>query len=120
VRDPQGLVMRHIARAGEGKVCTSIIVACELRFGAAKKASPRLTEQLEQVLAALPVLALDTDADHRYRTLRTDLERAGTPIGANDMLIAAHALSLGLTLITNNVDEFKRVKGLTLRNWLAS
>lgn len=118
VRDPGGMVTRHIARAGEEKVCTSIIVACELRFGAAKKASQKLTEQLEQVLAVLPVLALEADADHRYGALRADLERAGTPIGANDMLIAAHALALGLILVTDNVDEFRRVKGLTVRNWL--
>lgn len=119
VRDPQGSVTRHIARVGEEKVCTSIIVACELRFGAAKKASPRLTAQLDEILAALPVLPFETDADHRYAELRAGLERAGTPIGANDMLIAAHALALGLTLVTDNVDEFRRVRGLAVRNWLA-
>jgi tRNA(fMet)-specific endonuclease VapC len=119
VRDPQGPVMRRIARVGEEKVCTSIIVACELRFGAAKKGSAKLTEQLETVLAALPVLALEADADRRYGDLRAELERAGTPIGANDMLIAAPALALGLTLVTDNVDEFRRVRGLTVRNWLA-
>jgi tRNA(fMet)-specific endonuclease VapC len=118
VRDPHGAVTRRIARVGEEKVCTSIIVACELRFGATKKGSPRLTEQLERVLAALPVLALEADADRRYGELRTELERAGTPIGANDMLIAAHALALDLTLVTDNVSEFRRVKGLQIRNWL--
>lgn len=119
VRDPLGPVMRRIARVGEDKVCTSIIVACELRFGAAKKASLRLTEQLEQVLSALPVLALEADADRCYGALRAELERGGTPIGANDMLIAAHALALGLSLVTDNVNEFRRVKGLAVRNWLA-
>jgi tRNA(fMet)-specific endonuclease VapC len=118
VREPQGEVTRHIARVGEGTVCTSIIVACELRFGAAKKGSRRLTEQLEQVLSVLPVLALEAGADHRYGELRAELERKGVPIGANDMLIAAHALALGLTLVTDNVNEFRRVKGLTVRNWL--
>jgi len=118
VREPQGQVTRQIARVGESKVCTSIIVACELRFGAAKRGSPRLTEQLEQVLSALPVLALESGADHRYGELRAELERDGAPIGANDMLIAAHALALGLTLVTDNVSEFQRVKGLAVRNWL--
>jgi tRNA(fMet)-specific endonuclease VapC len=118
VRDPQGQVARRIARVGEDKVCTSIVVACELRFGAAKKGSARLTEQLEQVLSALPILALEAGADHRYGELRADLERNGEPIGANDMLIAAHALALGLTLVTDNVNEFRRVKGLAVRNWL--
>jgi len=120
VRDPQGPVTRRIARAGEETICTSIVVACELRFGAAKKASPKLTEQLERVLEALPVLALETDADRRYGELRADLERAGMPIGANDMLIAAHALALGLTLVTDNVNEFRRVASLPVRNWLES
>ncbi len=118
VRDPQGQVARRIARVGEDKVCTSIVVACELRFGAAKKGSARLTEQLEQVLSALPILALEAGADHRYGELRAELERNGEPIGANDMLIAAHALALGLTLVTDNVNEFRRVKGLAVRNWL--
>ncbi len=118
VCDPNGPATRRIARAGEEKVCTSVIVACELRFGAAKKASSRLTEQLDRVLAALPVLALETDADRRYGELRAELERAGTPIGANDMLIAAHALALGLILVTDNVSEFRRVTGLSVKNWL--
>lgn len=118
VREPQGQVTRQIARVGEGRVCTSIIVACELRFGAAKKGSPRLTEQLEQVLSALTVLALEPGADHRYGELRAALERDGVPIGANAMLIAAHALALGLTLVTDNVNAFQRVKGLAVRNWL--
>jgi tRNA(fMet)-specific endonuclease VapC len=119
IRNPQGPVTRRIARVGEEKVCTSIIVAAELRFGAAKKASPKLAEQLERVLAALPVLALEPDADRRYGELRAELERSGTPIGANDMLIAAHALALGLTLVTDNTSEFQRVTGLPVKNWLA-
>lgn len=119
VREPQGEVMRRIARVGETGVCTSIIVACELRFGAEKKASARLTEQLEAVLAVLPVLAFEAAADRRYGEIRAGLERRGTPIGANDMLIAAHAHALGLTLVTENVDEFRRVPGLKVVNWLA-
>jgi tRNA(fMet)-specific endonuclease VapC len=118
VREPQGQVTRQIARFGESKGCTSTIVACELRSGAPKRASPRLTERLEQVLSALPLLALEPGADHRYGELRAELERDGVPIGANDMLIAAHALALGLTLVTDNVSEFQRVKGLAVRNWL--
>lgn len=118
LREPQGAVMRRIARVGEDRVCTSIIVACELRFGAAKKGSARLSAQLEAVLGALPVLAFEADADRSYAALRSNLERAGTPIGANDMLIAAHALARGLILVTDNVDEFRRVKGLAVRNWL--
>lgn len=66
----------------------------------------------------LPVLPLGDDADVRYGRLRADLERRGTPIGANVMLIAAHALALGATLVTDNMREFERVQGLAMVNWL--
>ena len=118
VRDPHGRVTRRIARVGEDSVCTSIIVACELRYGAAKRGSARLTQQLEAVLGVLPVLSLEPAVDRSYGELRADLERRGTPIGPNDLLIAAQALSLGLVVVTDNVDEFKRVKKLEGKNWL--
>ena len=117
VRRPQGAVARRIARAGENRVCTSIVVACELRYGAAKKESPRLTAQLEAILQALPVLPLQPDADRHYGEIRAALERAGRPVGANDLLIAAHARSAGLTLVTRNSAEFSRIPGLKLADW---
>jgi tRNA(fMet)-specific endonuclease VapC len=120
VRDPHGAVTRRIARVGEDKVCTSIVVACELRFGALKRGSARLSEQVAAVLDALAVLPLDIGVDHRYAEIRSTLERAGTPIGANDTLIAAHAAFLGLTLVTDNVREFARAPGLLVTSWLAS
>lgn len=119
VRDPQGAVARRIARVGEERVCTSIVVACELRYGAAKKGSPRLTEQVEAILAALPVLPLEPDADRHYAVIRVALEKAGRMIGANDMLIAAHARAAGLQLVTRNQDEFSRVPGLKIAAWAA-
>jgi tRNA(fMet)-specific endonuclease VapC len=88
-----------------------------LRYGAAKKGSPRLSTQLEAVLGALEVLPLETPADEAYGSLRTRLEQAGTPIGANDLLVAAHALALGYTIITDNEEEFARVGDLQLENW---
>ena len=120
VRFPQGAVAKRIARVGEQAVCTSIVVACELRYGAAKKGSVRLTSQLEAVLDVLPILPLEPGADRAYALIRAALERAGTPIGANDLLIAAHAKSLGLALVTNNRREFDRVPGLAVRSWSAS
>lgn len=120
VRFPQGAVAKRIARVGEQAVCTSIVVACELRYGAAKKGSPRLTSQLEAVLDVLPILSLEPGADKAYALIRAALERAGTPIGANDLLIAAHAKSLGLALVTDNLREFDRVPGLVVRSWSAS
>jgi tRNA(fMet)-specific endonuclease VapC len=118
VRQPQGKVARHIRKVGEAQICTSIIVAAELRYGAAKKRSPRLSAQLEAVLGALEVLPFETPADAAYGLLRTRLEQAGTPIGANDMLIAAQTIALGYTIITDNEKEFARVEGLPRENWL--
>ena len=118
VRDPQGRVAQRIRKVGEAQVCTSIIVAAELRYGTAKKGSSRLTSQLDAVLAALEVLPFEAPADAEYGSLRSLLERAGKPIGANDLLIAAQALALGHTIVTDNQREFARVRGLRLENWL--
>lgn len=118
MRHPQGDVAKRIARVGEDSICTSIVVACELRYGAAKKGSAALTERVEQILSLLPILALEMDADRAYGTLRVQLEQAGTPIGAHDMLIASQALSQKLVLVTDNVREFERVPRLVVKNWL--
>ena len=118
VRNPQGKVTDRIRKVGEAQVCTSIIVAAELRYGAERKASPRLSSQLEAVLEALEVLPLETPTDIAYGKLRASLERAGTPIGANDLLIAAQGLALGYTVVTDNDKEFTRVQNLRCENWL--
>lgn len=118
VRNPQGRVAEHIFKVGEGQVCTSIIVAAELRYGAEKKQSPRLSAQLEAVLGALQVLPLQRPADATYGSIRAQLETLGKPIGGNDALIAAHALALRCTVVTDNEKEFNRVKGLAIENWL--
>ena len=118
VRHPQGRIASRIAEIGEQHVCTSIIVASELRYGAAKKASLRLSAQLEAVLDAVDVLALEAPADVIYGELRARLEKAGQPIGANDLLIAAQALALGHTIVTDNEREFSRIGDLPVENWL--
>jgi tRNA(fMet)-specific endonuclease VapC len=118
VRHPHGRVADRIAAVGEQHVCTSIIVAAELRYGAAKKASSRLTVQLEAVLAAIDVLSLESPVDIVYGELRARLERTGRSIGANDLLIAAHALALGHTVVTDNGREFSRIHDLKIENWL--
>jgi tRNA(fMet)-specific endonuclease VapC len=118
VRNPQGKVAQRIRKVGEARVSTSIMVAAELRYGAAKKGSARLSAQLEAVLSVLDVLPFEPPADVMYASLRTSLEQVGTPIGANDMLIAAHALALGCTIVTGNEKEFARVRGLSCENWL--
>ena len=118
VRNPQGVVAEQIASVGERQVCTSIVVAAELRYGAAKRHSDGLTRQLHTILSALDILPLDEPADRRYGELRALLERQGNTIEPNDLLIASHALSLPLTLVTANVDEFSRVPNLDVENWL--
>jgi tRNA(fMet)-specific endonuclease VapC len=118
VRNPQGAVAAQITKAGEDNVCTSIIVAAELRYGAIKSNSAKLAERIDLILSALEILPLETPADHQYASLRHDLTGQGTPIGPNDLLIAAHALANDLTVITANVGEFSRVPGLKVENWL--
>jgi tRNA(fMet)-specific endonuclease VapC len=118
VRRSQGQVARRIRGVGETQVCTSSIVAAELRFGAAKKGSERLTAQLETVLGAIEVLPLDAPADLEYGALRPYLEQRGPPIGGNDLLIAAHSISLDCTLVTDDEREFGRVPKLRCENWL--
>ncbi len=118
IRHPQGTVAARIATAGENTVGTSIVVAAELRFGAAKSGSSKLADRIDLILSALDILPLETPADRYYANIRQHLTRQGTLIGPNDLLIAAHALSLGLTIVTANAREFSRVPGLTVENWL--
>lgn len=120
LRDPHGPIADQIRSVGEDAICTSIIVAAELRYGVAKKGSPKLAAQLEAVLGALETISLEAPVDEAYGRIRTQLERQGTPIGANDLLIAAQALSLGYTLVTDNEREFDRVEGLSIANWQRS
>lgn len=112
VSDPHGRLAGRLLALGEDRLCTSIIVSCELRFGVAKKRSPRLAAQLDAVLNALTVVPFDGEADRHYAEIRVELERKGHPIGSNDLLIAAHARSLGATVLTSNDREFRRVPGL--------
>jgi tRNA(fMet)-specific endonuclease VapC len=118
VRHPQGAVAERISAVGETAVCTSIIVAAELRFGAAKSGSTRISDRVDLILSALDVLPLEPPADRHYGAIRQQLSVRGTPIGANDLLIAAHARALDLAVVTANVREFSRVPGLKVENWL--
>jgi tRNA(fMet)-specific endonuclease VapC len=118
VRNPQGKVAQHIRKVGEAQVCTSIIVAAELCYGGTKKGSQRLSAQLEAVLGALEVLPFETPANAAYGLLRTQLEQAGRPIGANDLLIAAQALAFGYVIVTDSEREFAHVEYLRRENWL--
>ncbi len=118
IRRPSGAAAQRLARAGAANVRTSIVVAAELRFGAAKGGSRELVRRIEALLERLAVEPFSEPADCHYARLRAHLERAGTPIGGNDLLIAAHALALGDVLVTDNEREFLRVPDLRLENWL--
>jgi len=118
IRHPGGLVARRVEQVGQKEIFTSIIVAAELRYGCAKKGSSKLLERVQGLLETIPVLPLDMPTDAQYGLIRAKLEAAGQPIGMNDLLIASHALALGLTLVTDNTSEFSRVRGLKVENWL--
>lgn len=118
LKQPSGTLAAHIATKVRNEVCTSIIVACELRYGAAKKGSPALSRRVLQLLDAIEVLPLDIGVDRHYAEVRVALEKIGQPIGHNDLLIAAHAIAYNLILVTNNVRELVRVPGLTMENWM--
>ena len=95
-----------------------MIVAAELRFGVAKNASFKFERRVEETLQALVVELFEPPADTAYGVIRANLEKQGRPIGANDLFIAAHALTLSCTLVTANEREFARIDGLKCENWL--
>jgi len=118
------ILRRHPARMIErfatlerGQTWLSAIVAAELRFGAAKLASPRFSAAVESFLAGFEVQPWPLEATHHYARIRAELERAGKPVGAMDLLIAAHALAEDSVVITNNAREFHRVPGLAVEEW---
>ena len=95
IRNPQGILAQRLNALEPDTVCTSIVAACELRFGARRKGSAPLTQRVELLLQALTVLPLDTPADEHCADILATLERSGTPIGSRDLFIAAHARSRG-------------------------
>jgi len=119
VKNPRGKAGAQLRSLAPGLVCTTIIVAGELRYGVAKKASATLRGRVQQLLDAIPILPLNAACADAYGTLRAELENQGISIGANDLWIAAHALAADRVLVTHNVKEFSRVPGLQLQDWLA-
>ena len=120
IRKPQGSVARRIAAVGEQAVTTSIIVAAELRYGAQKSGSQNIADRVDLILSAIDVLRIESPVDRLYAQTRHRLTQQGNPIGPNDLLIAAHALTLELSVVTANSREFSRVPGLKVENWLLS
>lgn len=118
VRQPGGQVAKRIKEIGDLSIYTSVIVAAEMRYGVALRGSPKLSRQVEAVLSEIRIEAFTPPMDSVYAEVRSALEKAGTPIGANDLWIAAQALHDEATLVTDNMREFGRVSGLKLENWL--
>ena len=116
---PPGVAQRF-AKLAVGSVGMSLVTWGELRYGAEKSQQrTQALDTLERLQALIPVIAMGDVTGESYGTIRAHLERAGTPIGNNNLWIAAHALSLKLTLVSNNTREFERVPGLKLENWVA-
>lgn len=118
IHEPAGTVAQRLGAVGVDQVCTSVIVAAELRYGAAKRGSLRLSERVGDSLNMIEVRPFERPADEIYARLRVDLEARGLVISGHDMLIAAHALSLDLIVVTDNEGEFRRVSALQVENWL--
>lgn len=117
IRNPAGRAAQRAKAVGDA-VCVSVVVAAELRYGCAKKGSSRLLRRVEEFLSEVPVLPFDVPADAEYGAIRAELEVTGRLVGSNDLLIAAHARTLGVTVVTANVGEFQRIPGLKVENWL--
>lgn len=121
IRQRSREALRRFEEFEVGEVGVSVITVSELRYGAEKSARPEQNrEALEQFLLPLEVLGFSSEATVSYGRLRAAIEKQGTPIGPLDTLIAAHALSLGAILVTNNTREFERVPGLQIEDWTAS
>ncbi len=118
VRNPGGRAAARLAAVGDGDIATSVIVAGELRYGCLRKGSSRLTERVEALLREIEILSLKPEVSAHYGDIRRSLEARGTPIGQNDLWIAAQARSLDAALVTDNEEEFRRVEGLRVENWL--
>lgn len=113
--------MRERFRAATGSLCISTVTLSELLYGALLSAQPDIRRaQVEAFAARLDVLSYDDAAADHFSDIKADLKRRGCMIGPYDLLIAAHARSLGLVLVTGNLREFRRVDGLRCENWLES
>ncbi|MCR9124171.1 MAG: type II toxin-antitoxin system VapC family toxin [Phyllobacteriaceae bacterium] len=115
--NPSGAAAQHMRRGAIEDVVTSVIVACEIEYGLAKKQSVKLTRQMRAILDAIPILAFKAPAHVFYGRLRSELSDTGKTLSPNDMLIAAHALSLDATLVTDD-RAFEGVPSLRVENWM--
>jgi tRNA(fMet)-specific endonuclease VapC len=113
----QGRVGDVILQHSPSHLCISAITLAELHYGAARRKSPKLDRLIETFVASITVMVFDDRCATVFGRMASELADAGSPIGDFDVLIAAHAVTLDLTLVTNNAKHFGRVRGLRTENW---
>lgn len=113
----QGNVTVRLLEHRPSEICISAVTLAELRYGASRRQSAKLHDLIDTFVADVAVLPFDDACALHFGEIATALARRGTPIGDFDVLIAAHAVAAGATLVTNNVRHFRRVSGLTVENW---
>ena len=122
MRHPQGLAAQRVfqlaIQGASVQLCTSVVVDCELRFGLQRRSNPQWSLRFEAAMASLEICPLTPEVSAFYAKLRFSLEQQGQPMGPNDLLIAAHALSMKATLVSADL-AFKRLPDLAVENWLA-
>jgi len=118
IRNPQGPAARRLRTVGISQTYINIVISAELLYVAEEKNALQLTRRIEEFLRTIRRAPLDEPADRIYAMVRAKLKKDGRVIGQNDLFIAAHALALGYTLVTDNEQEFSRVPGLRTENWL--
>ena len=112
------VVLEHLMQHDPSQICISSITMAELEYGVHNSSKPEQNRTaLMMFLSGITILPFDSDASFEYGKIRYDLKSKGIPIGGNDLLIAAHTKSLGLTLVTHNTREFSRVEGLSIEDW---
>jgi len=118
IKQQPATVIKHFLEYQVGDIGISSITLSELRYGVAKSTHrEKNAKALDEFIIPLEVVSFDEDAAHAYGEIRATLEKSGTPIGAMDMLIAAHAVSLGIPLVTNNTREFARIPDINIIDW---
>jgi tRNA(fMet)-specific endonuclease VapC len=119
IKQQPAAVLKRFLEYQIGDIGISSITLSELRYGVAKSThQEKNSKALDEFITPLEVVSFDEEAAHAYGEIRATLEKAGTPIGSMDMLIAAHAVSSGIPLVTNNAREFVRITSLNLIDWI--
>lgn len=117
IRESSPGLRRRLRRVDASAVALSVVTEMEIRYGLARNPGLRIADLIETFLSGITIVPLDSGVAHAYAKVRADLESRGTPIGPLDLMIGAHALSIGATLVTSNVKEFRRIRGLRVVDW---